>query len=77
MRRLLPMLGFLALCGSLRPANAAAPQSLAPFFDDDAMVVVGETLIHEIGHYFGLSEDEIERIERDYWHRDAPGRTPE
>jgi predicted Zn-dependent protease with MMP-like domain len=45
--------------------------------DDDAMVVVGETLIHEIGHYFGLSEDEIERIERDYWHGDAPGRTPE
>jgi predicted Zn-dependent protease with MMP-like domain len=42
--------------------------------EDDAMVVVGETLIHEIGHYFGLSEDEIERIERDYWHRDTPGR---
>ncbi len=29
--------------------------------------VVGETLIHEIGHYFGLSEEEIEAIEAQYW----------
>jgi predicted Zn-dependent protease with MMP-like domain len=35
--------------------------------DDDLIVAVGETLIHEIGHYFGLSEEEIERIEEDYW----------
>ena len=25
--------------------------------------VIGETLIHEIGHYFGLSDDDMERIE--------------
>lgn len=34
---------------------------------DDAEVIVAETLIHECGHYFGLSEDEIEAIEEEYW----------
>ena len=24
-------------------------------------------LIHEVGHYFGLSEEEIEEIEENYW----------
>jgi predicted Zn-dependent protease with MMP-like domain len=43
--------------------------------DDEADVVVaiGETLIHEIGHYFGLSEEEIEKIEDEYWYGDAGG----
>jgi predicted Zn-dependent protease with MMP-like domain len=36
--------------------------------EDDVVVAVGETLIHEIGHYFGLSEEEIEEIEERYWH---------
>ena len=36
--------------------------------DDDVVVAIGETLIHEIGHYFGLSEEEIEEIEENYWH---------
>lgn len=35
--------------------------------DDDVVVAIGETLIHEIGHYFGMSEDEIQAIEEDYW----------
>ena len=35
--------------------------------EDDVVVTIGETLIHEIGHYFGLSEDEIEAIEEQYW----------
>lgn len=35
--------------------------------DADAVVAIGETLIHELGHYFGLSEDEIEAIEEQYW----------
>jgi predicted Zn-dependent protease with MMP-like domain len=35
---------------------------------DDLVVCIGETLIHEIGHYFGLSEEEIEEIEERYWH---------
>jgi predicted Zn-dependent protease with MMP-like domain len=28
---------------------------------------IGDTLIHEIGHYFGMSEDEIMEIEERYW----------
>ena len=35
--------------------------------DDDIRAVIGETLIHEVGHYFGLSEEEIEAIEENYW----------
>jgi predicted Zn-dependent protease with MMP-like domain len=35
--------------------------------EDDLVASVGETLIHEIGHYFGLSEEEIEEIEERYW----------
>lgn len=35
--------------------------------EDEVRDVIGETLIHEIGHYFGLSEDEIEEIEARYW----------
>jgi predicted Zn-dependent protease with MMP-like domain len=35
--------------------------------EDDLVVCIGETLIHEIGHYFGLSEEEIEEIEEHYW----------
>jgi predicted Zn-dependent protease with MMP-like domain len=38
--------------------------------DDDLMASIAETLIHEIGHYFGLSEDEIELIEERYWRGD-------
>jgi len=35
--------------------------------EDDIRDVIGETLIHEVGHYFGLSEEEIEAIEERYW----------
>jgi predicted Zn-dependent protease with MMP-like domain len=35
--------------------------------EDELVVSIGETLIHEIGHYFGLSEEEIEEIEEKYW----------
>ena len=38
--------------------------------EDDLVVAIGETLIHEIGHYFGLSEEEIEDIEERYWRGD-------
>jgi predicted Zn-dependent protease with MMP-like domain len=40
--------------------------------EDDLVVSIGETLIHEIGHYFGLSEEEIEEIEEKYWRGEAP-----
>ncbi|MEZ5317094.1 MAG: metallopeptidase family protein [Vicinamibacterales bacterium] len=42
--------------------------------EDDVVVAIGETLIHEVGHYFGLSEEAIEAIEEQYWRAggDAP-----
>jgi len=40
--------------------------------EDDLVVCIGETLIHELGHYFGLSEEEIEEIENRYWNRTPP-----
>jgi predicted Zn-dependent protease with MMP-like domain len=39
--------------------------------EDDIRAVIGETLIHEVGHYFGLSEEEIEAIEEKYWRGEA------
>ena len=39
--------------------------------DEDARDMIAETLIHEVGHYFGLSEEEIESIEEQYWHGEA------
>ena len=39
--------------------------------DDEMRVMVEETLIHEVGHYFGLSEEAIEAIEEEYWHGGA------
>ena len=39
--------------------------------EDDLVRAIGETLIHEVGHYFGLSEDEIEKIEQRYWYGDG------
>jgi predicted Zn-dependent protease with MMP-like domain len=35
--------------------------------EEELVVAIGETLIHEVGHYFGLSEEEIEEIEENYW----------
>ena len=37
--------------------------------EDDVVTEVGETLIHEVGHYFGMSEEDIEEIEDNYWER--------
>jgi predicted Zn-dependent protease with MMP-like domain len=39
--------------------------------DDDLVTAIGETLIHEIGHYFGMDEDQIEEIEEKYWRGEA------
>ena len=39
--------------------------------EDEIRAVIGETLIHEVGHYFGLSEEEIEEIEERYWRGDG------
>src|ERR671914_2604011 len=37
--------------------------------EDDEQIrdCVAETVIHEFGHYFGMSEEEIEEIEEKYW----------
>lgn len=37
--------------------------------DDEVVAEIGATLIHEVGHFFGLSEEEIEAIEERYWRR--------
>ena len=39
--------------------------------DDDLVVAIAETLIHEIGHYFGMSEEEIEEAEEQYMRAEA------
>jgi predicted Zn-dependent protease with MMP-like domain len=41
--------------------------------DEDVVTEIGETLIHEVGHSFGMSEEELEEIEERYWR----GRTGE
>src|SRR5262245_32994861 len=46
--------------------------------EDDLVVAIAETLIHEIGHYFGMSEEEIEEIEEQYWRNgDGFGKHPD
>ena len=35
---------------------------------EDLIVSIAETLIHEIGHYFGMDEEQIQAIEEQYWH---------
>ena len=45
-------------------------RSLEDAFDDEDEMFdeVCLTLIHEAGHYFGLSEEEIETIEDEFWY---------
>jgi predicted Zn-dependent protease with MMP-like domain len=35
--------------------------------DEEIRDCVAETVIHEFGHYFGMSEEEIEEIEEKFW----------
>jgi predicted Zn-dependent protease with MMP-like domain len=37
--------------------------------EEGVVTTIGETVIHEVGHYFGLSEEELEAIEERYWLR--------
>jgi predicted Zn-dependent protease with MMP-like domain len=39
--------------------------------EDEIVTEIGETLIHEVGHFFGMSEEEIAVVEDEYWHRRA------
>ena len=38
--------------------------------EEEIVVAIGETLIHELGHYFGMSEEQIMEIEERYWRGD-------
>jgi predicted Zn-dependent protease with MMP-like domain len=35
--------------------------------EDEIRDCIAETVIHEFGHYFGMSEEEIEEIEERFW----------
>jgi predicted Zn-dependent protease with MMP-like domain len=35
--------------------------------EDEIVNAIRETLIHELGHYFGMSEEQIMEIEERYW----------
>jgi predicted Zn-dependent protease with MMP-like domain len=37
--------------------------------DQEIRACVAETVIHEFGHYFGMTEEEIEAIEEKHWRR--------
>jgi predicted Zn-dependent protease with MMP-like domain len=37
--------------------------------EDATFAVIGETLIHELGHYFGMTEEEIDVVE-EIWRQD-------
>lgn len=39
--------------------------------EDEIVIAIGETLIHELGHYFGMSEEQIMDIEERYWRGEA------
>ena len=39
--------------------------------ENEIVVAIGETLIHELGHYFGMSEEQIMEIEDRYWNGEA------
>jgi predicted Zn-dependent protease with MMP-like domain len=39
--------------------------------EDDIRDCIAETVIHEFGHYFGMSEEEIEEIEEKFWRGDS------
>ena len=42
--------------------------------EDDLIVCIAETLIHEIGHYFGMTEEQIEEVEENYWRKNSRAR---
>ena len=71
------LLRMFEIAGSLplvAPALLISDQSRCRAMEyrrhDEIRDCVAETVIHEFGHYFGLSEDEIEEIEEKYWRGD-------
>jgi predicted Zn-dependent protease with MMP-like domain len=49
------------------------PHERAAVDDEDLGIAIAETLIHEIGHYFGMTEEEIEDVEENYWRKRGRG----
>jgi predicted Zn-dependent protease with MMP-like domain len=45
------------------------PHERAAEDEEDLAVAIAETLIHEVGHYFGMTEEEIEDVEENYWRK--------
>jgi predicted Zn-dependent protease with MMP-like domain len=45
------------------------PHERAADDEEDLAVAIAETLIHEVGHYFGMTEEEIEDVEENYWRK--------
>ena len=43
--------------------------------EDDVFDAIAETLIHEVGHYFGMSEEQIDVVE-DLWRHDQTAPNP-
>jgi predicted Zn-dependent protease with MMP-like domain len=39
--------------------------------EDEIVGTIGETVIHEFGHHFGMSEEEIGEVEERYWRGEA------
>src|SRR5436190_23630597 len=39
--------------------------------EDEIRECVAETVIHEVGHYIGMNEEQIEEIEEKYWRGEA------
>ena len=39
--------------------------------EDEIRDCIAETVIHEFGHYFGMSEEQIEEIEEKFWRGEA------
>jgi predicted Zn-dependent protease with MMP-like domain len=39
--------------------------------EEEIIIAIGETLIHELGHYFGMTEEEIMEVEERYWRGEA------
>jgi predicted Zn-dependent protease with MMP-like domain len=44
--------------------------------EDDVFDCIGQTLIHEIGHYFGMTEEQIDVVE-EMWRQGDAADTPE
>jgi endonuclease-3 len=64
-RRSLSAAGATAISCPIASRCFSLPSRTTATDEDEIFVAIGETLIHELGHYFGMSEEEIDVIEDD------------